>query len=81
MSLIDKLCVFCNKRQSLQGDYLESDATPSSIYEAVRSEVKRAISDIQSDLESVGVSGLMSITSLDIFSFGGFVFKCQLSSF
>lgn len=35
--------------QSVQGDMLES----SDIYETVRSEVRRAISEIQNDLESV----------------------------
>lgn len=33
-------------------DALGGDATPSSIYETVRSEVRRAISDIQTDLET-----------------------------
>lgn len=39
--------------QSVQGDNAEADSTTSSIYEAVRSEVRRAISEIQNDLEIV----------------------------
>ena len=38
--------------QSFQGDNL-GDGTSSHIYETVRSEVRRAIADIQNDLESV----------------------------
>ncbi|PON59700.1 hypothetical protein PanWU01x14_157570 [Parasponia andersonii] len=38
-------------KSSAQGDPLEGDATASGIYETVRSEVRRAISEIQNDLE------------------------------
>ncbi|KAK7822222.1 hypothetical protein CFP56_036938 [Quercus suber] len=41
----------CGKMKSVQGDNAEADSTTSSIYEAVRSEVRRAISEIQNDLE------------------------------
>ncbi|KAJ6717409.1 hypothetical protein OIU79_005569 [Salix purpurea] len=41
----------CEQMQSFQGDNLGDD-TSSRIYETVRSEVKRAIADIQNDLES-----------------------------
>ncbi|KAK9912271.1 hypothetical protein M0R45_036141 [Rubus argutus] len=37
---------------SVQGIPLEDDSTSSNIYETVRSEVRRAISEIQNDLES-----------------------------
>ncbi|KAH7547691.1 hypothetical protein JRO89_XS14G0003100 [Xanthoceras sorbifolium] len=40
----------CEQMKTFQGDNLESDA--SGIYETVRSEVRRAISDIQKDLQS-----------------------------
>ncbi|XP_024026262.1 uncharacterized protein LOC21403166 isoform X1 [Morus notabilis] len=47
--------VFCEQMKPLQssvkGDPLESDATASGIYETVRSEVRRAISEIQNDLQ------------------------------
>lgn len=39
--------------QSVQGDNVEADTTTNGIYETVRSEVRRAISEIQNDLESV----------------------------
>lgn len=39
--------------QSARGDSSETDAATSGIYETVRSEVRRAISEIQNDLESV----------------------------
>jgi len=42
--------------QSFQGDNL-GDGTSSRIYETVRSEVRRAIADIQNDLESVSSCG------------------------
>ena len=42
--------------QSFQGDNLGDD-TSSRIYETVWSEVKRAIADIQNDLESVSSHG------------------------
>jgi hypothetical protein len=42
--------------QSFQGDNL-GDGTSSRIYETVRSEVRRAIADIQNDLESVSSRG------------------------
>ncbi|XP_030548178.1 uncharacterized protein LOC115753622 [Rhodamnia argentea] len=38
--------------KAVREDHLGGDATPSSIYETVRSEVRRAISDIQTDLET-----------------------------
>ncbi|KAI3419933.1 uncharacterized protein J3R85_012860 [Psidium guajava] len=38
--------------KAVREDHLGGDATHSSIYETVRSEVRRAISDIQTDLES-----------------------------
>ncbi|GMY23549.1 hypothetical protein FCV25MIE_18790 [Fagus crenata] len=41
----------CGKMKSVQGDNMETDTTASGIYETVRSEVRRAISEIQSDLE------------------------------
>ncbi|KAL3579537.1 hypothetical protein D5086_021041 [Populus alba] len=41
----------CEQMQSFQGDNLGDD-TSSRIYETVRSEVRRAIADIQNDLES-----------------------------
>lgn len=41
----------CGKMKSVQGDNVEADTTTSSIYETVRSEVRRAISEIQNDLE------------------------------
>ncbi|XP_011046476.1 PREDICTED: uncharacterized protein LOC105141080 isoform X1 [Populus euphratica] len=41
----------CEQMQSFQGDDLGDD-TSSRIYETVRSEVRRAIADIQNDLES-----------------------------
>lgn len=44
--------VQCDVVQSLEGDNLGGDAS-SRIYETVRSEVRRAIADIQNDLESV----------------------------
>ncbi|KAH7536815.1 hypothetical protein FEM48_Zijuj03G0026400 [Ziziphus jujuba var. spinosa] len=37
---------------SVRGDSLENDAAANGIYETVRSEVRRAISEIQNDLES-----------------------------
>ena len=43
--------------QSVQGDNMETDTTASGIYETVRSEVRRAISEIQSDLEIVSSFG------------------------
>ncbi|KAF3434333.1 hypothetical protein FNV43_RR25436 [Rhamnella rubrinervis] len=42
----------CEEMKSVRGDSLESDAAASGIYETVRSEVRRAISEIQIDLES-----------------------------
>ncbi|KAJ6901530.1 hypothetical protein NC651_019332 [Populus alba x Populus x berolinensis] len=42
--------------QSFQGDNL-GDGTSSRIYETVQSEVRRAIADIQNDLESVSSCG------------------------
>lgn len=41
----------CGKMKSVQGDNVEADTTTSGIYETVRSEVRRAISEIQNDLE------------------------------
>ncbi|XP_030441145.1 uncharacterized protein LOC115663272 isoform X2 [Syzygium oleosum] len=38
--------------KAVREDHLGGDASPSSIYETVRSEVRRAISDIQTDLET-----------------------------
>lgn len=52
-------CLILNIRQSVQGHQLGEQATRSSIYETVRSEVRRAISDIQSDLESVRILGFL----------------------
>lgn len=37
---------------------MESDATASGIYETVRSEVRRAVSEIQNDLEIVSSFGI-----------------------
>lgn len=42
----------CEQIKSFQRNDLEGDNTASGIYETVRSEVRRAISDIQNDLES-----------------------------
>ncbi|XP_075646579.1 uncharacterized protein LOC142617563 isoform X1 [Castanea sativa] len=41
----------CGKMKSVQGDNVEADTTTNGIYETVRSEVRRAISEIQNDLE------------------------------
>ena len=49
-----KIALFHFLLQSRQGDRLGGDASASGIYETVRSEVRRAISDIQNDLENVG---------------------------
>lgn len=49
----------CLHLQSFQRNDLEGDNTASGIYETVRSEVRRAISDIQNDLESVSSYGFM----------------------
>lgn len=50
----------CLHLQSFQRNDLEGDNTASGIYETVRSEVRRAISDIQNDLESVSSYGFMA---------------------
>ncbi|XP_015876216.3 uncharacterized protein LOC107412901 isoform X2 [Ziziphus jujuba] len=42
----------CEQMKSVRGDSLENDAAANGIYETVRSEVRRAISEIQNDLES-----------------------------
>lgn len=42
----------CEQMKSRQGDRLGGDASAGGIYETVRSEVRRAISDIQNDLEN-----------------------------
>lgn len=39
--------------QSVQGDNVEGDTSGSGIYETVRTEVRRAIAEIQHDLEIV----------------------------
>lgn len=50
-SVINNLIL--NIQQSVQGHQLGEQTTTTGIYETVRSEVRQAISDIQSDLESV----------------------------
>lgn len=45
-------CGHSGDNLSVQGIPLEDDSTSSNIYETVRSEVRRAISEIQNDLES-----------------------------
>lgn len=47
--------------QSDQSDQWGADTATSGIYETVRSEVRRAISDIQTDLEDVSSNGIMDI--------------------
>ncbi|KAL5735242.1 hypothetical protein ACOSP7_033103 [Xanthoceras sorbifolium] len=55
----------CEQMKTFQGDNLESDA--SGIYETVRSEVRRAISDIQKDLQSaMGRNNTAAIASASL---------------
>ncbi|KAG5626422.1 hypothetical protein H5410_011640 [Solanum commersonii] len=49
----------CEQMKSVQSDQWGADTATSGIYETVRSEVRRAISDIQSDLEDVSSNGIM----------------------
>lgn len=67
MSLAGMLCddlALLFIMQSFQGDELGDDAS-NHIYETVRSEVRRAIADIQNDLESVSLIYLdLSLISL-----------------
>lgn len=57
----------CGKMKSVQGDNVEADTTTSSIYETVRSEVRRAISEIQNDLEiAIRRSKTTAITTTNI---------------
>lgn len=69
LSLIELFTLYFNL-QSIRGDSLESDAAASGIYETVRSEVRRAISEIQNDLESVCSSiGLLDIYYIFLFHY------------
>ncbi|KAI9156734.1 hypothetical protein LWI28_011346 [Acer negundo] len=57
----------CEQVKTFQGDNLESDASGRSIYETVRSEVRRAISDIENDLQSaMGRSNTTAIATASV---------------
>ncbi|KAJ7949456.1 M protein, serotype 2.1 like [Quillaja saponaria] len=56
----------CEQMKSVQVDNLEGGATTSGIYETVRSEVRRAISDIQNDLESAIRSNATAIAAATV---------------
>ncbi|KAK1575804.1 hypothetical protein Q3G72_008457 [Acer saccharum] len=57
----------CEQVKTFQGDNLESDASGRSIYETVRSEVRRAISDIQNGLQSaMGRSNTTAISTASV---------------
>ncbi|TMW98282.1 hypothetical protein EJD97_004253 [Solanum chilense] len=60
----------CEQMKSVQSDQWGADTATSGIYETVRSEVRRAISDIQSDLEdAIRRNNVSAITTANVADF------------